>query len=133
MKKIIQNSILTFALLLGVQTLFAQAKFEFEEEHYEFGDVKEGTIVEHSFNFKNVGDEDLQIIRVNASCGCTTPEWTMTPIKPGESGSIKVKFDSNNRVGIADKDIYIQSNAVLPNGEVGGRYQLKIKGNVLKN
>lgn len=85
--------------------------FTFEQDTYEFGTVEEGTKVEHDFVFNNSGKTPLIIANVRASCGCTTPEYPKTPIKPGESGVIKVVFDSQNQVGIQHKIITIQSNA----------------------
>jgi len=46
------------------------------------------------FNFKNEGKRQLLIQQVEASCGCTTPEWPRYPIKPGEGGEIKVIYDA---------------------------------------
>jgi len=85
--------------------------FTFEQDTYEFGTVEAGTKVEHDFVFNNSGKTPLIIANVRASCGCTTPEYPKTPIKPGESGVIKVVFDSQNQVGIQHKIITIQSNA----------------------
>ncbi|MFW5659430.1 MAG: DUF1573 domain-containing protein, partial [Bacteroidota bacterium] len=43
---------------------------------HDFGSMKEGEVVEHTFNFKNVGKSDLIIQKVKPSCGCTVPEYT---------------------------------------------------------
>lgn len=126
-KRVVALTFFTFSASL----MFAQAVFQFEEETFEFGDVVEGTQVKHTFKFKNVGDEPLQILRVNTTCGCTVPEWSTAPIQPNEEGAIDIIFDSNNRVGKTSRQIYIQSNAVLPEGILGGRYPLKIEGNVI--
>src|SRR5690606_19264730 len=70
-------------------------RMEFDESVYEFGQVKEGEIVEHVFEFKNTGTAPIILSQVSASCGCTTPSYTQTPVLPGKTGEIKVKFDSN--------------------------------------
>ena len=126
MKKIIGALILTFFIS---SISFAQAIFEFENDVYDFGKVKDGEKVTHVFKFKNVGQEPLQILKIDASCGCTQPEWPKTPIEPGQSSEIKVVFDSENRVGVTSRQITIQSNAVLPSGATG-RYVLTLKGEV---
>lgn len=107
------------------------AKFEFKDKNdtYDFGTVKDGEKVVHVYEFKNVGDQPLQILKAEASCGCTTPEWTKTPILPGKTGNIKVTFNSEGRVGPANKDISIQSNAVQTD-KARERYVLTLKGNV---
>ncbi len=125
-KKVTALSFFTFS----ASFLFAQPAFQFEEEVFDFGEVIEGAQVKHTFKFKNVGDEPLQILRVNTTCGCTVPEWSTTAVQPEEEGSIEIVFDSNNRVGKTSRQIYIQSNAVIPEGILGGRYPLEIKGHV---
>lgn len=78
---------------------------------YNFGTVAEGAIVEFSFRFKNTGANPLIISNASASCGCTVPEKPDAPIKTGEIGVIKVKFDSNGRPGTAYKTVTVLSNA----------------------
>lgn len=78
---------------------------------YDFGKVLEGEIVEFSFRFKNVGTNPLIVSSASASCGCTVPEKPEAPIKPGEMGFIKAKFDTKARAGAAHKTITILSNA----------------------
>lgn len=97
----------------------------FEEEVYNFGSVKDGDMVKHTFKFKNTGDKNLVLLDVTATCGCTVPEdWPKHPIAPGASGEIKVIFNTNNRVGAARKSVRIEANtnpsvtAVTIEGEV---------------
>ncbi len=78
---------------------------------YNFGTVVDGAIVEFSFRFKNTGPNPLVISNASASCGCTVPEKPEAPIKTGEIGLIKVKFDSKGRVGSAYKTVTVLSNA----------------------
>lgn len=78
---------------------------------FDFGKVAEGEIVEFSYRFKNTGTQPLIISNVSASCGCTVPEKPEAPIKTGETGFIKVKFNSEGRVGVAHKTVTVQSNA----------------------
>ena len=44
-----------------------------EKSVYDFGDVVQGDKVEHTFKFKNTGNESLIITNVQVTCGCTTP------------------------------------------------------------
>ena len=81
------------------------------DSSYNFGKVADGEIVEYNYRFKNTGTKPLIVTNVNASCGCTVPEKPEQPIKPGETGFIKVKFDSKNRVGNAHKTVTVSSNA----------------------
>lgn len=119
--------------MVSVFALHAQkgARFEFKDKNdtYDFGTVTDGEKVTHVFEFKNVGDQPLQILRAEASCGCTTPEFSPRPVMPGKTGSIKVTFDSAGRVGPTHKDISIQSNAVQ-NDSSKERYIITLKGTV---
>ncbi len=78
---------------------------------YNFGQVTEGDIVEYNYRFKNTGAKPLVITSTSASCGCTVPEKPEQPVLPGEIGFIKVKFNSEHRVGQAHKTITVESNA----------------------
>jgi Protein of unknown function (DUF1573) len=78
---------------------------------YDFGKVTDGEIVTYNYRFVNTGKKPLIISSANASCGCTVPEKPEKPIEPGDTGIIKVKFDSNKRVGMAHKTVTVSSNA----------------------
>ena len=83
----------------------------FEEMTYEFGTVDEGEQVRHTFKFKNTGDQNLILINVKGSCGCTVPEdWPKNPIEPGGTGEIKVVFDSQDRIGNVRKNVRVEAN-----------------------
>lgn len=88
------------------------AKIEFEEEVFDFGDIVEGDVVEHVFKFTNVGKNPLIISHAQGSCGCTVPEWPHAPVLPGESGEIKVKFNSKGKQGEQDKSVTISANTI---------------------
>ncbi len=78
---------------------------------YNFGKVTDGALVEYSYRFKNTGKNPLIVSSAVASCGCTVPEKPEEPIKPGETGFLKVVFNSKGRVGPVHKDITVTSNA----------------------
>lgn len=83
---------------------------QFEQIEHDFGKILEGETVSYSFNFKNTGKSDLIIAEVTTSCGCTVPSYPKTPIRPGESGVVKVAFNSNGRRGFQAKNIIVTSN-----------------------
>lgn len=85
-------------------------KMTFDEMIYDFGTVKEGDIVEHTFRFKNTGEVPLLIGDARTTCGCTVPTYTTDYIKPGKGGKIKVVFDTKNLSGSQTKPITIVSN-----------------------
>ena len=78
---------------------------------YNFGNVTDGEKVEYSYRFRNTGKNPLIVSNAVASCGCTVPEKPEEPIKPGETGFLKVVFNSKGRVGEVHKTITVTSNA----------------------
>ena len=99
-----------------------------EETVYNFGTILEGDIVTKEFNFTNTGTAPLLIVKASSTCGCTIPEWPKEPILPGNTGSIKVKFNSLDKMGDQNKVVTIFANT-FPNTT-----KIAIKGKVdLKN
>ncbi len=83
----------------------------FEHETWNFGTMSEGEVVEHEFSFKNTGKKPLLISDVQATCGCTIPEWPREPIRAGQEGVIKIRFNSAGKHESINKDVTIFSNA----------------------
>lgn len=119
------KQLLTICLLALAFTTRAQAVLQFETDNHDFGKVAEGTIATYEFKFKNTGNQPAIIANVQASCGCTTPDWTKTPVLPGKSGVIKAMYSSAGRPGVFNKTVTVTSNATEPSKV------LTIKGAVL--
>ncbi|HRS19136.1 MAG TPA: DUF1573 domain-containing protein [Bacteroidales bacterium] len=83
----------------------------FDEPKFDFGTITQGEVVEHTFFFTNTGSADYTIETVQASCGCTTPDYTQTPVKPGEKGKVVVKFNSAGRSGNQSKTVTVYGNS----------------------
>jgi hypothetical protein len=84
--------------------------FEFSEMEHDFGTINEGQVIEHLFNFTNNGQAPLVISNITASCGCTSPDWTKTPVQPGQQGFVKVVFNSTAKSGAQAPTVTIQAN-----------------------
>lgn len=67
-----------------------------KEASYDFGKIPQGRPVTHNFEIINKGKTPLLIENVEASCGCTTPEWSQEPIAPGATSIIKVGFNASS-------------------------------------
>ena len=85
-------------------------KFTFEQEEHNFGQIRDGDIVSHTFRFTNSGEAPLIISKATAACGCTVPQWPKQPIPVGGSGEIQVQFDSSNKPGMQNKVVTITAN-----------------------
>ncbi|HLW14323.1 MAG TPA: DUF1573 domain-containing protein [Flavobacteriaceae bacterium] len=95
----------------------------FDEDQFDFGEIEQGTRVEHMFTFVNSGDAPLVITNARSSCGCTVPEYTREPVAPGEKGELLVKFDGSGR-GTVNKNITLTTNTEK------GMERLRIKATV---
>ena len=81
---------------------------------YNFGKVTDGENVVFSYRFRNTGNKALIVSSASDSCGCTVPEKPEEPIQPGETGFLKVVFNSKGRVGPVHKEVNVVSNAYPP-------------------
>ena len=92
-------------------------EFTFETDNHEFGEILQGERVTFAFKFKNTGTAPLVISSASASCGCTVPEYTKTPIEPGDEGFVNVTFDSSGKSGMVSKTVTLIANTI-PNTKV---------------
>jgi hypothetical protein len=84
---------------------------DFADTIHDFGNIKEGDIVFHEFEFTNNGKSPLIISDATGSCGCTVPTYPHDPIAPGKSGVLKVRFDSHGKSGHQEKTVTVKTNS----------------------
>jgi hypothetical protein len=120
--------ILWISCIAAVTGFQAGAVLEWKENTFDFGDIRQGEKVEHTFQFTNAGNEPLIITNVTTQCGCTTPKgWPRDPVMPGGKGEITIAFDSSTKLGRQNKVATIISNAANTKAN-----QLLMSGNVLE-
>ena len=95
----------------STDSIVKKGSFKFDTTVFNFGNILEGEQVSTEFVYTNVGDADIIISKIETSCGCTVPEYDKDPVKPGNRGSIRVRFDSNGKSGTQYKTIRIFSNS----------------------
>ena len=88
-------------LLLGAAPARAQdwAKQMFSETSHNFGNVARGAKTEHRFVFRNKYKEDLRVVGVRTSCGCTTPTITKQDLKTHETSEVVATFNTKTFLG----------------------------------
>lgn len=86
------------------------SEIAFRRNFYNYGEVNQGEIVEHEYEFTNIGEAPLVIKDVVVSCGCTQPSYPFVAIAPGEKGYIGVKFDSKTKEGDQKSIITVTAN-----------------------
>src|SRR6266496_5874469 len=97
---------------------------QIKETEHDFGKIPQGKPVYYFFEIQNTGTTPLKLDNVQASCGCTTPEWNHEAIPGGTADKIKVGYNAANE-GYFEKFITITYN--------GTQKQIKIKGTVWKD
>jgi len=101
-----------------------QAKISFVKEVYQLGTIKEvDGAVEITFEFTNIGAEDLTITNVKPDYGIVAYDWPKTAIKPGEKSAIKAKYNPQRTSGRFNKKLTVTSNS--------GTNILRVTGNVI--
>lgn len=104
--------VMGFAISASAQT-DTKAEFKFVEEKHDFGKVPQGKPVTTDFVYTNIGVEPLILTEVKPTCGCTIADYTKTPVKKGEKGSIKITYNAAVEAPF-NKTIVVTSNAKTP-------------------
>ena len=120
-----KNYLIFLLLILSCSEPVIQnnATLAFTQTEHDFGtlEIKQPAI--YDFEFSNTGKTPLVIQNVETSCGCTVPEWTKEPVKPGKTGTITIKYDAEY------PGVFSKSITVYYNGK-NSPMHLKIKGSV---
>ncbi len=132
MKKILSGIILAIITLVAnaqpaintTSTTNAQKTdvLQLKETTHNFGKIPQGRPATYTFEISNTGTEPLRLENVQASCGCTTPEWSKEPIAPGATANIRVGYNAYAE-GIFTKTVTIiyrdhQTKVITITGEV---------------
>jgi hypothetical protein len=114
MKKLFSVLLIVIAVSTQAQTTqeskpIAPETLVLKQVSHDFGKIQQGRPVTHLFEVTNTGKEPMRIENVQASCGCTTPEWSSEAINPGGSTTIKVGYNAASE-GPFQKSVTIQYN-----------------------
>ncbi len=74
-------------------------RITFEKVIYDFGEIGPETNSLCEFKFTNTGNGILKITEVEKTCGCTPFTLAKKEYAPGESGVLKVEYQSNQKPG----------------------------------
>ena len=94
----------------GINKNMSTPAIKFEKTEHDFGKILQGEQVSYTFKFKNVGNAPLIITSIEKTCGCTSPEYSSQPIKPGENGKITITYDSKGHKGFQNKRLVVKAN-----------------------
>ncbi len=104
----------------------AQAKIKFKNTKQSFGFVKKGEVVKVTFVFSNIGNQDLELLDARAECSCTTVDFPKYMIKPNQTDTLTVYFDTKSVYDRQDRIVEVISNAS------NAKQTIRFKGVVLK-
>jgi len=102
---------LIFSLMVPVLCCAQQAPvIAFDHIHFDFGRIGGEGKATHRFKVTNKGTGQLNISRLNPSCGCTSTvigQWTL---EPGQSTEIEATFNPAGMRGQVHKSIQVVCN-----------------------
>jgi hypothetical protein len=81
------------------------ARKMFVETHHDFGTVSRNAKTEHAFVIENCFEEDVRIVSVRSSCGCTNPVLTKKTLKSWEKGELIAQFNTRAFIGTKSAEI----------------------------
>ena len=116
----------------GVQSGTAQvasdrAGLHFDLLSHDFGTVDEGVVLDYSFEFRNTSNTPLEIVNVEATCGCTVLDSWDRVVEPGQTGRIPVRLNTRTFNGPVRKAINVTtSDPTMP------RVMLTLAATVMK-
>lgn len=103
----------------------AQPVFDCPGKTFEWEEVYESEVLDHTYEIFNRGLKTLTLVSVKATCGCTTTDYTPN-IAPGGKGYVKVKVKT---AGYRDRTLS-KTIQVTTNDPKHKSVTLKVKGKV---
>ena len=97
------------------------ANVRFTQQFHDFGEIRDGGVGIHDFEFENLGPVPFRIIALEISCGCTVADWPKNEIPMGGKGLIRVTFSAHNVKGEQNENVVVKGNVA------GGEKALFIK------
>ncbi|HPY81848.1 MAG: DUF1573 domain-containing protein [Bacteroidales bacterium] len=101
-------------------------RVRWENSIIDIGDVPHNKPVQIKFELQNTGNAPLIISKVEPDCDCTVPEWTKTPIMPGQKAVIYLEYDAAS-VG------KFQKGAIVTTNTTPAMHNIVMTGVVTKN
>ena len=113
LKRLFGTLCLLFVISIAAFAQAGKAEIKFDKTSHNFGQFSEKQPMQKcTFTFTNTGTAPLVIHQAIASCGCTVPAYTKTPILPGKKGEITVTYNGTGKFpGHFKKTITVRSNA----------------------
>lgn len=105
-----KSCILSCIFLVVTAVVSGQAKISFKNTTVKYDNVKPNSEGSRTFTFQNTGDQALVIKKVSSTSHYLTVSKPNQSIAPGDTGEIKVKYDTKKK-GPIRRTITVYSNA----------------------
>ncbi|MEO0059809.1 MAG: hypothetical protein RLZZ312_1456 [Bacteroidota bacterium] len=109
--KIFKISFVAVAFLM--MSFAVLSAISWKSETIDVGEIIQNKPKQITFEFKNTGKTDVLITSAQGSCGCTATDYTKTPIKSGQSGSVTATYNAV-AVGAFTKSVTVSTNIDEP-------------------
>jgi hypothetical protein len=83
---------------------------EIEPSEHDFGPARQDQKLVYDFVVKNTGTEDLTLLRIATSCGCTAALPAERLVPPGGSTTLQVTLETRKYKGVVERSISVASN-----------------------
>jgi len=95
---------------LKPEELAKAPQLRFAAQAVEYGSMKQNQTVTKEIQLTNTGKSVLEIRSIQSNCTCIQTVADKTKVKPGESASIKISFNPQDRKGTQTKSVTVYSN-----------------------
>ncbi len=130
MRSLLKITFFAFAFC-SVGPSFAQTpRLKFVTETYNLDTLTEGIQGVAQFKYVHTGKVPL-VLESYTTCGCTVADVPTTPVLPGDTGIIKITYNTTGRPGPFEKIILLHATAKDEPLRNQDEFLLKIKGVVV--
>jgi hypothetical protein len=102
----------------------------FSETKHDFGTVARGSDTSYKFACKNIYKQDIELLSVRSSCGCTTPVIEKKVLKTGEIGYLTATFNTRTFTGIHGATLTVSVRWNDNGSWLTGEAQVRVDGNI---
>jgi hypothetical protein len=102
--------VLIAPLVVTGETPSGTPKIDLPRESWDFGKVKEGPVLKHTFTVKNIGTAELELQAYPGCRVCISPELSSNKILPESKAELDVFFYTKGKSGAIDSFAMIRSN-----------------------
>ena len=126
------SAAVALVLVTAASSCFAEAWATkmFGETKHDFGTVARGSDTSYKFAAKNIYKQDIELLSVRSSCGCTSPTIDKKLLKTGEIGYVTATFNTRTFTGIHGATLTVEIRWNDNGNWLHGEAQLRVDGNI---